>query len=123
VPVEVGLLFSEQVQVILAAHFVIFPAVPGEETRPVVRRIPVSPGAPDIIVAVRAAFIAAFLKPWMFVGGMVDNEIHNYFDIAFAGLIDESVHIGHRTEVRVDAAVIAYIIAVIGVRGGINGAI
>ena len=81
VPVEVGLLTGEKVQVKFVGSLVVFPRGPPETAGPVVGHfflVLSLPFSPDIIVVI--GIIAAFLcllKPEMFVAGMVADQVHN----------------------------------------------
>ncbi len=120
--IQVGLLFRKQMQIILAAFLVKLPAVLGKKTGPVVRRFPILPWSPDIIVPVWAVFISAFLKPRVFIGGMVDYQVQNDFDIPFPGFINQLFHICHGAKIKMNIAVIADIVAIVGIRRWINRA-
>ena len=121
--VQIGLVAGEEVEIILAAALVILPAVLAEEACPVVGQLAVFAAlAPVVIVAVGALGIAAGLKPGVGGGGVVDDQVHNDAHTTRLGLGDEAVHILHRAEVGVDAAVVADVVAVILVGGGIHGA-
>ena len=52
----------------------------------------------------------------MLIGGVVENQIHDNADIAFAGLLNQAVHVLHGSEHFVDRAVICDVIAIVGLR-------
>ena len=52
----------------------------------------------------------------MLIGDVVENQIHDNADIAFAGLLNQAVHVLHGSEHFVDRAVICDVIAVVGLR-------
>jgi hypothetical protein len=54
VPVEIRLLFCEQMQIVFAAFLIIFPAILAKKAGPVVWKLSVRAGPPDIVIAVRA---------------------------------------------------------------------
>ena len=74
--------------------------------------------APDIPVAGarpgRAA--AGALEPVVLVGSVVDDEFGDDAQAAALGFVDEALEVLHRAEVRVDAAVIGDVIAVVAAR-------
>ncbi|MNC23568.1 hypothetical protein D3C75_715980 [compost metagenome] len=69
---------------------------------------------PDIKVPEFTVFIlGGFYKPWMFLGRVIDNEIHDNFDSPFMSLLHQLLHILQCPIIRVNAAVVGDIIAVI----------
>ena len=64
---------------------------------------------------------AGFSKPFVFVGAVVDHQIHKYVHIAFFRLCDQALHIRHGAEAGIDAVVIGNIIALVGQRRAIAG--
>lgn len=57
----------------------------------------------------------------MFVTAVIDDEVHDKADIAAVHLVEEGVEIGHCAEVLHDIPVIADIIAIVIIRGRIDG--
>ncbi len=79
VPVKVRLFSGEKMEVIHAGCIVVLPCRTAETRSPVVRRrLFVFPLPPDIVITVYAIFcFAAFHKPFVFVGGVVYDQIHD----------------------------------------------
>ena len=73
-PVQIGLFFGKQVQIIVACYLVECPGRAGEKGLPVVGK----PPPPDIIIPIRVVFaFAALPKPAMFVGRVINHQIQN----------------------------------------------
>jgi hypothetical protein len=114
VPVQVGLLGEEGVQVPLTAAFVARPraADGGERGAPGVRRPAVDAVAPHVPVAPRAVRAAQrLLEPRMAVGGVVRDEVHDDLDAAPVGLLDEAVEVLQGPVLRVHVAVVGDVVA------------
>lgn len=128
-PVQVGLLAGEQVQVVLPARLVVGPGRAGEERAPVVglrsgcTGLLAGPGrTPDVPVAhgARGAAVARGREPGVLVGRVVDDQIHDQLHAALVDRGEQPVEVVQRTEERVDVLVVADVVAVVGVRGGID---
>ena len=77
-PIEVGLLFGEEVQVVLTCLFIELPRRAGEAGFPVVGGLAVLRILPDVEIAERAVLGAAALnEPGVLVGGVVHDKVHN----------------------------------------------
>ena len=118
-PVQVGLLAGEQVQVVLAGRRVELPGGPGEERHPV-RRLrarlprlhPRARRAPEVPVALLAAQVRARLdEPRVLVAGVVDDEVHDQLDAAVVQRRDQLVDVGQAAEGGVDVLVVADVVA------------
>ena len=109
-PVEVGLLGHERVQVVLAGALVERPrGAAGLERRgPVVGRAAVRRRvAPDVPVALGVlAARARLLEPRVAVGRVVRDPVDHDADVAGVALGDELVEVRQRAEHRVDVAVV-----------------
>ena len=71
-------------QVVLAGRFVFFPHRSAEKACPVIRHFAVFAALPNVIVAVRIVDAAAALfKPFVFVGRMIYNQVHDDLYVAF----------------------------------------
>ena len=57
----------------------------------------------------------------MFIGTVVDHQIHQNVHIPFFGLGDQPFHVFHRTETGIDVIVIRDVVPLIRQRGGIAG--
>ncbi len=123
-PVEVGLLAVEQVQVVLAAGLVERPCRAGEERLPVGRlraRVagghPAARWPPPVPVALRGrARRPALVEPRVLVAGVVDHQVHEQLHPARVQLGDQLVELRQRPEQRVDVLVVADVVAVVGLR-------
>ena len=107
-PVEVGLLAREQVQVVLAGRRVELPRRPAEERAPVGRRR----RPPPVPVALRVVLRRARLdEPRVLVGGVVDHEVHDQLHAARVHAREQLVEVRERPEHRVDVLVVADVVA------------
>ena len=115
-PVEVGLLAHEAVQVVLARGLVEGPrGADGLEDRvPVVGRV-----APDVPVALGVVAAGARLdEPRMLVGAVVRDPVEDDLDGARVALLDQLVEVVEGAEDRVDVAVVGDVVAEVGHRRG-----
>ena len=123
-PVEVRLLGVEHVQVVLAGALVGLPRRPGEPRAPVVRlgarRAHRHTGAwwpPPVPVAFRAVPGRAGLdEPRVLVARVVGDDVDDQLHVPGVQLADEPVDVGERAEHRVDALVVADVVAVVDLR-------
>lgn len=131
-PIEVRLLAREQVQVELARALVPLPGGPREEGSPVgglgaglaglqPRHLAGRP--PDVPVTLDGADRAAGVdEPGVLVARVVDDEVHDEPHPAGVQACDERVEVGQRAEDRVDVAVVGDVVAVVVLRGAVDGA-
>ena len=121
--VEVGLLFGKDVEVPLVEVFVILPGAALEQTVPVVGRalfpLALAPVVVIVIGIVRALFTLD--KPGVLIGGVVDDQVHEYPQTALVCAVEHLFENLQIAEIRMDAFVIGYVVAVVGVGGGIKG--
>ena len=77
---------------------------------------------PEIkIIGIRSVRICqCFLKPFMLVGAVIDNQIHNQIHISLFGLRKQFVEFLHRSEFFSDCIIVRNIIALIHKRGLID---
>ena len=116
-PVQVGLLAREQVQVVLAGRRVELPRRAGEERAPVVRAL-----APPVPVALRVVADRARLhEPRVLVGRVVDDEVHDELHAARVHAGEQRVEVRQRPERRVDVLVVGDVVAVVVLRRGVDG--
>ena len=122
-PVEVGLLLMEDMQVVpvlVSRQFV--PDGTAEIRTPVAGQLSVFDG-PDIkifpIFAIR--ILAGFFEPFMLVGAVIDDQIHDDVHIPFPGFLQQSVHVLHGAEPGIDIVIIRNIISLIRQRGTVDG--
>ena len=121
-PVQVGLLGGEQVQVILAGGLVLFPRRAAEAGAPVVGQPAVFSLPPDVVIPVGILpGLAAFHKPRHFIGGVVDHQIHQDPDAALMRLGQQLVKILHGAELVHDGPVVGDVVAVVVVRRAVDG--
>ena len=62
----------------------------------------------------------SFLKPFVFIGTMVHNKIHQDIHITFFCLCDQTIHIFHGSKPRINGIIICNIIPLVSKRGFIN---
>jgi hypothetical protein len=121
-PVEVGLLRGEQVQVILAGLLVQSPGRPAEGAAPEVWFATVVAVAPDIPVPFRVVAGGPRLRePRVLVARVVHDEVHHEFEAAVVHLGQEQVELGEGSEERIDVPVIADVVTVVGLRRAVDG--
>ena len=123
--VQIRLFFSEHMQIILLPQFIIFPGEPFKLAEPVVRRalstsfpfrIP-----PYVIITVGIVFsFSAFQKPWVFVRGVVDDQIQNHLQAKVMCLVQHFPELFQVAVIRVDVFVIGNVITEVRVRRRIN---
>ena len=72
----------------------------------------------DIIVTIWIVFrLSTLYKPWMFIGGMVDYQIHHDLDSMFMSFSKHPFKIFHCSELSHDRTIIADIVSIIIIRG------
>ena len=104
-------------QIVHAGTFVKFPCGTAEAGTPVVRLFSILRVFPDVVITIRVVFgTAAFDKPCMLIRGMVNDKIHDNFDMMTVCLCKQTVEIFHSTEIIHDITVIGNIVAVVIVR-------
>ncbi len=118
VPIPIGLLFGEQVQVPLAIRHP-GPGWPAEGGRPLGRRqlaVFAPPIPEDVTVPLRGAGAGrqGRLKPRVMVGGMVGNYVHHDLEPPAVGGLHHGVEIVHGSQPGIDRPVIVHIITAIG---------
>ena len=125
IPIQIGLLFAEQVQVPFSRRFVVFPRFSRKTRSPIIRRtfaVFASALPPNIIIAIRIVDGGtALFEPFVLVRGMVYDQIHHQADAAFMHFGDHFFPIVQSAEFGVYIAVIGNIVAVIVVRRFIYG--
>jgi hypothetical protein len=119
-PVEVGLLGKEVVQVVLPGAVVERPRWAAERRFPFVGRRAVGPRVgPDVPAPPRRVPGGARLKePRMAVARVRGDEVEEETDPTRSRLLHEAVEIGERPEVGVDVAVVGDVVAPVGVWRG-----
>ena len=128
-PIEVRLLLRELVQVVFAALGIVLPCAAAEVGSPVVglsagrARLMARLGrTPPIPVRVRIVLAAAGLEPWVFVRRVVDHEVHDDLHAQPVRLGEQCVHVSESAEHRVDLLVVGDVVAVVVLRGLVDGA-
>lgn len=125
-PVEVGLLGSEQMEVPLP---VLDPRPRGaaEDRLPVVRRLLSRLALPRAEVEALAqrgprTFPQRLLEPFVLVGAVVGNEVHDDPQVQRVRFADDGVGVVQGAEHGVDGPVVGDVVAGVGLRGGVEGA-
>ena len=120
-PVQIRLLFGKAVQIVHISRFVILPCGTAKAGTPVVRLLAVDRILPYIIVAVWIILgLAALDEPRVFIGGVIDDEVHHDLQMMLVCLGEHAVKVLHRTELGHDVPVIGDVIAIVVVRGLVN---
>ena len=124
-PVEVGLLAAEQVQVVLPRRLVELPPRAAEERAPVgglgsgrPRCEALPRRAPDVPVPLGRGRVARLDEPRVLVGGVVDHQVHHQLHPAGVDGLGQLVDVGQRAEHRVDRLVVGDVVAVVVLGGG-----
>ena len=122
-PVQIRLLFREQVQVVQifgAGHRL--PRVSAEIGPIIGRFFPVFP-LPDIKVSAVSAFrvFHGLLKPDMLIGAVVDHQVHQDIHPPLLRLFQQMVEVLHGAELFPDAVIVRDVIPLIHKGGFING--
>ncbi len=125
-PVEVGLLGCEQVQVPLSVGHPL-PGAAAEDGLPVGgRQFPVlAPAVPeDVAVAGRGtrARPQCLAEPRVAVRGVVGHQVDDHLQAQPVGLGGHRVEVVQRAQPRVDVAVVVDVVAAVGEFGGVEGA-
>ena len=123
IPVEVGLLFREEVEIGLLVLGVTegLPGTLGKEVAPVVRKLSVLALLNDVIISVLLFTGLRSLEPLVLVGGMVDNEVHNNGYPSRLSLGKQKVKVLHGAELGLDILVVRDVVAVVVVRALVYG--
>jgi hypothetical protein len=120
IPVEVGLVRRERVQVVLRGRLVERPrgADGGERRPPVVRRPAVGRGiAPHVPVALGVVQAARRLdEPRVLVRGVVRHPVDDELDAAAVGAREQVVKVCESPEHRIDIGVVGNVVAEVGHR-------
>ena len=64
--------------------------------------------------------LAGLLEPFVLIGAVIDNEIHQDVHVALFCLGDQTVHVIHCAKTRVDVVIIGNIVALIGERRAVD---
>ena len=128
VPVQVGLLLVERVQVVLTRSLVPGPGRAREEGAPIIGLRPGlaahAPGArvaPDVPVTLRVIPRGARLhEPRVFIGGVVDDQVHDEAHPPLVDPLQEAVEVRQRAEHGVDVVVVGDVVAIIRLRGRVD---
>ena len=118
VPVEVGLLGEERVQVPLLRRLVVRPRATHrlERRAPVVRLV-----APHVPVALRVVARGPRLdEPRVLVGAVVGDEVDDDLDVARVRALEQHVEVAQGPEERIDVAIVRYVVAEVGHRRAVE---
>ena len=120
-PVQVGLLGREHVQVVLSGGLIEGPGRTTENRLPVVGLPAIHGLLPDVVIVVRVvARRACLAEPVVFVRGVVDHQVHHERDAALGHACEHGVEIGHGAELAHDGAVVADVVTVVVVGRLVN---
>ena len=117
-PVEVGLLFVEDVHIELIGARQLVPARPAKIGPPVGRKLPVRILVPQVeelaVLAVR--IFTGLLKPLVLIRTVIDYKVHQDGHPALFCLRDQLFHVLHGPEARIDRIIVRDIISLVGQR-------
>ena len=113
-PVEIRLFFGELMHIELIKLRNPLPDGAAETGSQVVRRASFLAVPPYIVIMIRIIFaFQSFLEPVMFIGGVIQYQIHDDTDAMLFGFRDQAVHIFQTSEDRVNILVVGDVVAVI----------
>ena len=116
-PVQIGLLFGEQVQVVFTRRLIECPGRAGKEGLVVVGLF-----APDVIIPVRVVFAAtAFPKPAVFVGRVIDDQVQHQFHAPPMNARQQFIEVVHGAKFGHDGFVVRNVVPIISVGRGEDG--
>ena len=126
-PVQVRLLFGEEMEIVLVQILVVFPGAALQDAGPVVRRLAAAFGrcaVPPVIVIVIGIILPfkTLLEPEVLVGAVIHHQVHKHPHTHAVGTFQYFLKSFQTAEIRVDVFVIGDIVAIVGVRGGIQRA-
>ena len=114
VPVEVGLLGREEVEVVLAGGVVSRPRRPAESRGPLVRAASGFAGAEEVVPPVGVTRVGdRVLEPLVLVGRVVRDDVDRDPEPELVRVGDERVEVVERAELWVDVDVVGDVIAVV----------
>ncbi len=121
--VEVGLVVEKAVPVVLLRH-----GIPGPVGSFGIRKnnphilILVGIVSPDVVLPLGRSFGGPPrpLKPRVLVGGVVDNQFDNNFQISVVGFFDECLQLLNVAVGRIDAVIVSNVVAVVAQRRGVE---
>ena len=122
-PIEVGLIGAEGVQVVLLARLAPLPGRAAEAAAPVGGHAAVGLGVgPDVPVGFGVVAAGAGLdEPGVLVGRVIEDQVHHDLDPARVGLGEQLVEVAHRAVARVDLVVVLDVVAVVLLRRLVHG--
>ena len=110
--IQVRLLLEKHVQVPRRGRRVVLPRAAAEVALPVGRRTIGRAGNPDVPVAFRIAARRSRLdEPRMLIRGVIRHQVDDHADAAAMRLRHQPIERGEIAEVRMDAAVVADVVA------------
>ena len=99
-----------------------FPDTTAEVAAPVIGRLAIYAFFKIEIVRIGSVgVLQRFLKPLMFIGAVIDHQIHQDRDVSFFGFGDQFLHVFHSAEAGIDLIIVRDIIALICQRGLVAG--
>ena len=120
--VQIRLLYRKQMQVVFASYRVPGPGFALKIAVPVVGKLAVRLGGPpDVVIGVGVDPLAALLKPFMLIAGVVDHQIHDHFYIPLVGTVQYRFKCLHAAKFGGDVHIIGNVITAVGTGGGVNG--
>ena len=115
-------------QVELAGCLIPFPHGGAEAGNPVVRRnrfavlVEALGVAPNVVVAIGVVLGGAcLLEPFVLIGGVVDDQVHHELDVVLVRGFEQLIEVFHGAELGHDGTVVGDVVAVVIVRGGVDG--
>ena len=112
-PVQVRLVWQEEMEVVLTGLVVKGPGGPTEVTDPVVWGASIGTRvSPDVVVSEVAGQRGAGLcEPWVLDAGVIGNEVENDPDTSGVGIGHQPIKVVHVAVHRIDRAVVRYVVA------------
>ena len=128
-PVQIGLLLGEQVEVVLLGVLIPLPNTAATKVaapivgRQALTRLGVFGRLPDVPIALGAVLAGdRLLEPGVLVGGVVDDEVEHYAQVAGMGFFDERLHVLQGAVGAVDVLVVGNVVAHVDLWAVVHGA-
>ena len=116
------MLFGKQVEIILVlAVAELCPRTLGKEVAPIVGNLAVFAFLDDIVIAIFFLACECSFKPFVLVGGVIDDQVHDDFDATGSTFFYEAVEVRHGAVFGMNGFVVGNVISVVVIGAVING--
>ena len=108
-------------QIIHLGFLVILPCRTGEAGAPVIRFLSILAFPPEIVIPIRIfSGFPAFYKPGMFIGGVINHQVHNNFNAMGMCRCQHPVKILHGSKILHNSLIIADVVSIVIIGRFIN---